>query len=68
MSDRAILILTQRFPRPAQRHTQQAVNDKQRQDHQKQQGHQIEKWPGRMGRITPKQFVEGIPAASSRCG
>uniref|UniRef100_UPI00398C52C9 hypothetical protein n=1 Tax=Salmonella enterica TaxID=28901 RepID=UPI00398C52C9 len=57
------VIFTQRFQRPDQRTTKQAVKDKQRQDHQ-QQGHQIEENDQDGGEVLhAKESAEGTPAA-----
>ncbi len=59
-------IFTQRLPRAAQRHTQQAVDHKQAQHHQ-QQRHQVEE-DDAIGRVVldVKEVAEGIPAAFAR--
>ncbi len=57
------LIFTQRFPRPAQRHSQQAVDDEQA-EHYQQQRHQVEENHPVGGIVfDAEEVAEGIPAA-----
>lgn len=57
------LIFTQRFPRPAQRHSQQAVDDEQAEHYQQQRHRAEENHP--VGGIVfdAEEVAEGIPAA-----